>query len=226
MTMPGAVPRTTRVVRALASDDGSVRLRAALAAGTHPDPAYVGTLVARCAVEPEFGVREMLTWALIRHPDTATVPPLVVALRAEPAQARAQALHTLSKIAARGTWEAITPALLDDPDDEVARTAWRAAVCLVPEGEEAALAVALSAQLGRGDADVRLSLSRALIALGEAALPVLAERERAADPEVRAHALATEHLRQDPSLGFAPAIEAVKRVVALGPDGPAGRDER
>ncbi|MFJ4417934.1 HEAT repeat domain-containing protein [Streptomyces sp. NPDC088925] len=226
MAMPEAVPYTTRVVRALASDDGSVRLRAALAAGTDPDPAYVGTLVARCAVEPDFGVREMLTWALIRHPEKATVPLLVAASRAEPAQARSQALHTLSKIAAPGTWEAITPALLGDPDDEVARAAWRAAVVLVPEGGEAALAVALSAQLGRGDPDVRLSLSRALIALGGAALPVLAERERAADPEVRAHALATEQLRRDPSLGFASAIEAVKRVIALGPDGPAGREER
>ncbi|WP_431038057.1 HEAT repeat domain-containing protein [Streptomyces sp. P6-2-1] len=222
MTMREALPYTTRLVRALESEDESVRLRAALAAGTDPDPGYVGTLVARCAVEPEFGVREMLTWALLRHPEAVTVPPLVAALRTEPAQARAQALHTLSKIADPATWEAITPALLDDPDDEVARTAWRTAVVLVPEGGEAALAVALSAQFGRGDLDVRLSLSRALIALGDAALPVLARKEEDADPEVRAHALATARLRQDPSLGFASVIDAAKRAVALGPDGPPG----
>ncbi|NED78888.1 HEAT repeat domain-containing protein, partial [Streptomyces sp. SID11233] len=72
-----------------------------------------------------------------RQPEELTVPLLVAALRTEPAQARAQALHTLSKIAEPATWEAITPALLDDPDDEVARTAWRTAVVLVPEGEEA-----------------------------------------------------------------------------------------
>ncbi|EFG64352.1 HEAT repeat domain-containing protein [Streptomyces sp. SPB074] len=222
MTMREAVPYTTRVLRALASDAADVRLRAALEAGTRPDPAYVGALVERCAAEPEFGVREMLTWALIRHPEALTVPLLLTALRAESARARAQALHTLSKIADPATWEAITPALLDDPDDEVARTAWRTAAVLVPEGEEGALAVALSARLGRGDADVRLSLSRVLIALGEAARPVLAEREQDPDAEVRAHALATERLRQDPSLGFASAIEAVKRAVALGPDGPPG----
>ncbi|NEA41048.1 HEAT repeat domain-containing protein [Streptomyces sp. SID11385] len=220
MTMREAVPYTTRVLRALESEDGGVRLRAALAAGTRPDAAYVDALVARCAVEPEFGVREMLTWALIRQPEELTVPLLVAALRTEPAQARAQALHTLSKIAEPATWEAITPALLDDPDDEVARTAWRTAVVLVPEGEEAALAVALAGQLGRGVPETRLSLSRALLALGAAARPVLAEKEKDADPEVRAHALATEDLRQDPSLGFAPVLEAAKRVVALGPDGP------
>ena len=78
-------------------EQASIRLNAALAAGTNPDPAQVGTLLAE--------------------------------LHSTVAQARSQALHTLSKIRNASTWHAITSSLLRDPDDEVARSAWRAAVC-------------------------------------------------------------------------------------------------
>ncbi len=116
----------------------------------------------------------------------------------------------------------ITSALLADPDDEVARSAWRAAVVLVPEGEEHGLAVGLATQLGRGGRETRLSLSRALIALGEAAPPVLAAAATDPDPDVRAHAVATEHLWRDPEAGFESAVEEAKRVVALGGAGREG----
>lgn len=214
---------TPRTPAGLTHDDPSVRLRTALSAGTAPDPGLVGPLVERCATEPDFSVREMLTWALTRHAPSATVPALIDEVRSERAQARGQALHTLSKIGDRRAWPVITPALLADPDDEVARSAWRAAVVLVPEGAEPALAVGLAAQLGRGGHETRLSLSRALLALGEAALPALGAATAHPDPDVRAHALATEHLRRDPEAGFAFAVEEAKRVVALGGDGREGR---
>src|SRR4051812_35403299 len=172
--MPGT--DTMRAVRALAHSSSSVRLRAALAVGTAPDPGSVGTLVERCAVEPDFYVRDMLTWALTRHPASSTVPRLIDELRSERAQARSQALHTLSKIGDRRAWPAITLALLSDPDDEVARSAWRTAVVLVPEGEEPELAAVLATQLGRGDRETRLSLSRALIALAPDAVSMPALR--------------------------------------------------
>ncbi len=123
---------------ALTAPDASARLQAALAAGTHPDPARVGLLVARCAVEPDFFVRDMLTWALTRHPADLTVPLLLAEVTAEVsadgAQARSQALHTLSKVGDPRGWEVVTTELLRDPDAEVARAAWRAAVVLVPAG--------------------------------------------------------------------------------------------
>ncbi|GAA4551993.1 HEAT repeat domain-containing protein [Pseudonocardia xishanensis] len=206
-----------QALRGLVSDDASVRLRAALAMGTSPDPGFVETLVARCAVEPDFPVREMLTWALLRQSPTLTVPLLVAELRSPIARARSQALHTLSKIGDRSAWPAITRELLTDSDDEVARTAWRAAVALAPEGAEPALAAVLATQLGRGGREVRLSLSRAMIALGEAVVPVLDAARRHSDPEVRAHLGATERLRADPEAGFDLAVEEAKRVVALGP---------
>ncbi|GGX63951.1 HEAT repeat domain-containing protein [Streptomyces fructofermentans] len=211
-----------RALGALEDTSPTVRLRAALGAGTAPDPRFIDKLVERCAVEPEFYVREMLTWALTRHAASITVPKLVDELRSESAQARSQALHTLSKIGDRQAWPALTPALLADADDEVARSAWRAAVVLAPEGAEPGLAEVLATRLGRGGRETRLSLSRALIALGEAAVPTLHAAAANADPHVREHAIATERLLRDPDAGFEFAIEEAKRIVVLGTNAQEG----
>ncbi|GGS78303.1 hypothetical protein GCM10010222_19620 [Streptomyces tanashiensis] len=219
MTMANEDTQVTRALRGLESDNSSVRLRAALAVGTAPDPRCVDDLVGRCAVEPDFQVREMLTWALTRHPSALTLPPLLGELRSERAQARSQALHTLSKIGDRRAWTAITRELMTDADDEVARSAWRAAVVLVPEGEEPGLADVLATQLGRGGRETRLSLSRALIALGEAMAPALRTAMADPRPSVRQHAIATEKLSRDPDAGFDFAVEEAKRIVALGTTG-------
>ncbi|MFE4176819.1 HEAT repeat domain-containing protein [Streptomyces sp. NPDC056909] len=223
MTLPKQDTHTIRALQGLEDSRSSVRLRAALAAGTTPDPRFIGKLIERCAIEPEFYVREMLTWALTRHSAEMTVPELLDEVRSECAQARSQALHTLSKIGDRRAWPAITRALLSDADDEVARSAWRAAVVLVPEGEEPELAAVLSAQLGRGERETQLSLSRALIALGEVILPTLHAATTDLDPRVRTHAIATERLLRDPDAGFEFAIEEAKRVVALGRTSQEGR---
>ncbi|MFI5488308.1 HEAT repeat domain-containing protein [Micromonospora echinaurantiaca] len=207
----------TRLLDALAAGNSSTRLKAALAIGSRPEPGLVDALVARCAVEPDFFVRDMLTWALTRLPAQITVPKLRAELRSARAQARSQALHTLSKIGDRSVWPAITPSLLHDTDDEVARTAWRAAVVLVPDEEKGALAAELATQFGRGDRQVRLSLSRALAALGDVVEPILRTAMAHHDPTVRAHAGATERLLRDPDAGFDLAVDEARRVVALGP---------
>ncbi|MFE2099858.1 HEAT repeat domain-containing protein [Streptomyces sp. NPDC059468] len=223
MTVTGQDTDAVRALQGLEDGRSSVRLRAAMAAGTTPDPRFVDKLVERCAIEPEFLVRDMLTWALTRHPVSMTLPRLLREVRSERAQARSQALHTLSKIGDRQAWPAITRSLLSDADDEVARSAWRAAVVLVPEGEESTLATVLATQLGRGGRETKLSLSRALVALGEAIVPVLRSATTAPDPRMRAHALATRRLLRDPDAGFEFAIEEAKRVVALGGSGQEGR---
>ncbi|MGW5656873.1 HEAT repeat domain-containing protein [Streptomyces humi] len=215
MTMTRQGTDALRALQGLEDSRSSVRLQAALAVGTAPDPSLVGKLVERCAVEPEFFVRDMLTWALTRHPVSLTLPELLREVRSERAQARSQALHTLSKIGDRQAWPAITRALLSDADAEVARSAWRAAVVLVPEGEEPGLATVLATQLGRGDRETQLSLSQALVALGELITPTLRGATTSSDPHVRAHALATQRLLRDPDTGFESAIEEAKRVVAL-----------
>src|SRR5699024_1075651 len=139
----------------LAAGDVSQRLRAALDAGPRPQAVDAARLAERCAVEPDFFVRDMLTWALTRHPAAVTVPLLAGELGSAIPQARSQALHTLSKIGDSAVWPHLTDALLRDADDEVARAAWRAAVAVVPPGEEEALARVLASQLGRGGTDMQ-----------------------------------------------------------------------
>jgi len=210
MTMPKEDTNTMRALLRLENSSSSMRLQAALAVGTTPDPRFVDKLIERCAIEPDFNVREMLTWALTRHSSSLTVPKLIDELRSGRAQARSQALHTLSKIGDRQAWPAITRALLTDADDEVARSAWRAAVVLVPQGEERELAGVLATQLGRGERETQLSLSRALVALGEVIMPTLRAAMTDLDPRVRQHAIATERLSRNPDAGFEFVIEEAK----------------
>lgn len=200
---------------ALTFPNPSVRLQTALSAGMNPHSSHVDVLIERCATEPDFYVRDMLTWSLTRHPAASTVPRLLEQTTAGVPQARSQALHTLSKIGDPRGWAAVTSELLHDSDDDVAKSAWRAAVVLVPAGSEAELARALAVQLGRGDRNVQLSLSRALVALGDAASSVLLDAADQADADVRSHAIATQRLVSDPDEGFDFAIFEAKRLIAL-----------
>jgi HEAT repeat protein len=212
----------THLLDALGAANSSTRLQAALTAGTRADSRLADALVARCAIEPDFFVRDMLTWALTRLPANITVPKLVTQLRSGHAQARSQALHTLSKIGDRTAWPAITRSLLHDPDEGVARSAWRAAVVLVPPEQREALASELATQLGRGDRTVQLSLSRALAALADVAGPALQTAAASTDPVVLGHARATQRLLRDPDVGFDLAVDEAKRIVALGPERTGG----
>jgi HEAT repeat protein len=215
MTKASTNPQATNLVTTLAADDESTRLKAALAAGSNPDLGLLDVLVARCATEPDFFVRDMLTWTLTRFPREATVPRLLAELCSERAQARSQALHTLSKIGDASAWPAITRSLLRDADDNVAQSAWRAAVILVPEDQKADLAEELAAQFGRGDRGTQLSLSSALISLGELVIEPLLRRALASDdPGVRALADATARLLRDPNAGFQYSMNQVKRILA------------
>lgn len=215
MTEDDARPQTSRLRTLLEAADPSVRLQAAMAAGTRPVPDQIEVLVRRSGVEPEFEVRDMLTWALTRHPSDAVVDRLLLELRSPGPRARSQALHTLSKVGDPRAFPAVTVRLLQDPDDEVARTAWRTAVALVPDDAAADLAVTLGTQLGRGDRALRRSLSRALADLGAAADAVLEAAATHPDEAVRTHALATRRLVLHPEEGIDVALAEAARVVAL-----------
>jgi hypothetical protein len=204
-----------QLMAALESADVSVRLAAALRAGCDPLHDYVETLVERCAVEPDFFVRDMLSWALIRNDRATVTDRLLAELASTTPQARSQALHTLSKVADPAVWPAITSDLLFDADDDVARAAWRTAAGLVPEANRARLAVDLATQLGRGGRETRLSLSRALAMLGDAALPVLAQADTSTNEAVRAHAAATLRLIEDPDAAFDDAVQEATRARTL-----------
>ena len=207
--------RPGHLAEALVADDPSVRLRAALAIGTDPDAGLLEALVERCAVEPDPFVRDTLSWALTRLPAGTTLPRVRRELDSPRPRARSQALHTLSKVGERSTWAWITPGLLRDPDDEVARTSWRAAVGLAPDQGRGGLAEELVSQLGRGDGAVHRSLSRALVELGEVVLPALRRAAAAADPAVAEHARVTELLLRDPDAGYEAALAEARRLTSL-----------
>jgi len=79
------------------------------------------------------------------------------------------------------------------------------------------LAEELAAQLGRGDRRLQLSLSRALVALGEEVIgPVLRKAMASVDLSIQAHASATERLLREPDASFEPAVNEAKRQFVLG----------
>ncbi len=204
-----------RLKAELEAESATARLQTVMAAGMRPHDRYIDVLVERFGVEPDFHVRDTLTWALISHDRTLTLKRVLPELNSENPQARAQALHTLSKLGDERGWPAITTEHLTDPDDRVAQTAWRAAAALVPDGEAPALAAVLATQFGRGDRATQRGLSRALAALGDAATPVIAQAKRHKNAAVRSHAIATEKLIANPDVGFDVAIAAARRTVAL-----------
>jgi HEAT repeat protein len=168
----------------LASPDQSVRLNAALAAGTYPEPHFIEILVAQCAIETDFFVRDTLSWALMRNDVSAVVERLKIELESSNPQGKSQAIHTLSKIGDKKNYFLITDAMLFDLDDFIASTAWRAASVLVPEEEKPALVAKLVTQLGRGDSDVQFALTRFLCAIGDQILDPLTDAAHSDDDAI------------------------------------------
>jgi HEAT repeat protein len=172
----------------LNSPNQSVRLKAALAAGTYPNPDQIDILIVQCASESDFFVRDTLSWALMRHDQTSVVAQLKIELKSENSQARSQALHTLSKIGDKENYTLITRDLLLDSDDFVASTAWRSASVLVPDADKPVLVELLISQLGRGDSDTQFGLTRFLCAIGEPIVAPLMQAAQSADEIVRTQA--------------------------------------
>jgi HEAT repeat protein len=175
----------------LESPDKSVRLQAALAAGTYPEDQFIEVLIAQCSHEPDFFVRDTLSWALMRQDIPQVIERLKVELHSENSQAKSQALHTLSKIGDSQYYSLITNEHHFNSQDIVAVTAWRAASVLVPDGEQAALAKILVSQLGRGDSDLQFDLTRFLCALGDSIVAPLKQASESENEEVRLHAAFT-----------------------------------
>lgn len=172
----------------LASPDQSVRLKAALAAGTYPEPGFIEILISQCAHEPDFFVRDTLSWALMRHDQRSVVERLKSELSSGVVQARSQALHTLSKIGDKANYPLITLEHHLDEEEKVAVTAWRSASVLAPDNERPALAKILVTQLARGNSDTQFDLTRFLCALGECIVEPLQQASKSEREDVRMHA--------------------------------------
>jgi len=172
----------------LKSPDQSVRLKAALAAGTYPNQDHIEVLIKQCASETDFFVRDTLSWALMRQDRPTVVQRLIPELKSANPQSRSQALHTLSKIGDKNNYSLITTELLLDADDFVASTAWRSASVLVPDADKPALVEILISQLGRGDSDTQFGLTRFLCAIGQPIVAPLMQAAQSADEIVRTQA--------------------------------------
>lgn len=172
----------------LDSPDQSVRLKAALAAGTYPKDEFIEILISQCATEPDFFVRDTLSWALMRNNVSRVVKRLEIELESSNNQARSQAIHTLSKIGDKTNYGLITDAMLFDSDDFVATTAWRVASVLVPEDQKPELVQKLITQLGRGDSDTQFGLTRFLCNLGECIVQPLSQASNSQDDKISNHA--------------------------------------
>ena len=172
----------------LKSPDQSVRLKAALAAGTYPNQDHIEVLIKQCASETDFFVRDTLSWALMRQDRPTVVKRLIPELKSANPQSRSQALHTLSKIGDKENYSLITTELLLDADDFVASTAWRSASVLVPDADKPALVEILISQLGRGDSDTQFGLTRFLCAIGQPIVAPLMHAAQSEDETVRTQA--------------------------------------
>ena len=168
----------------LASPDQSVRLKAALAAGTYPEIEFIEVLISQCAIESDFFVRDTLSWALMRNDVAKVVERLKTELQSSNPQAKSQAIHTLSKIGDKTNYSLITDEMLFDPDDFIASTAWRVASVLVPDGQKVILVKKLITRLGRGDSDIQFGLTRFLCALGECIVEPLTEASKSTDETI------------------------------------------
>jgi HEAT repeat protein len=172
----------------LNSPNQSVRLKAALAAGTYPNLDHIEVLIRQCASETDFFVRDTLSWALMRQDRPTVVQRLIPELKSANPQSRSQALHTLSKIGDQNNYSLITAELLLDADDFVASTAWRSASVLVPDADKPALVEILISQLGRGDSDIQFGLTRFLCAIGQPIVAPLTQAAQSLEEIVRTHA--------------------------------------
>ena len=166
------------------SPDQSVRLKAALAAGTYPEDDFIEVLISQCAIESDFLVRDTLSWALMRNDVSKVVKRLEIELRSPNLQAKSQAIHTLSKIGDKSNYPLITDEMLFDSDDFIASTAWRVASVLAPDDQKPNLVAKLITQLGRGDSDVQFGLTRFLCALGECIVEPLTMASKSEDEAI------------------------------------------
>lgn len=191
----------SQLIDMLGDADPDVRQSAALAIGEARAPEAAAALVARFGVERDFYIRETLTWSALRVREAA-LPHVYTALDSLRWLARLQAAHTLSKIANPADAARLVP-LISDPVDAVAVRAYAAAALT---GEPRVLP-ALVAQLARGDAEQRNSLTVALGSYGKAAVPALVDALREESPAVRLHAADTlSHLGSPGADGAALAL--------------------
>jgi len=177
-----AIP-ANQLLEKLSDPERSVRNTAALAIGSQFEIGCANALVDALWAEPDFFVRETMTWAVTRL-EEATRPAVLAASGPDrSSEVRVQALHVLSKFANPETVDAVLP-YITDPDEGVARKA-RWALARIREHRAVPHLVAL---LGDHGLEERNALTDDVAAFGSAAVPALVEALGSDDQVVRRHA--------------------------------------
>lgn len=172
MTLPALLAQ-------LSDPDKNARLRAVMALGQSGDPAALPVLLDRLRAEPDFFVRDNMSWA-IASCGAVAVEPLIALLEDELPTVRYQAAHALSKLRdARAV-----PALLATLHDADADVALKAVYALGRIGDVRALP-ALTQEIGSGSRERRTRREEALEAFGEDAIPHVSAMLTHADTAVR-----------------------------------------
>ncbi len=201
------------------------RLRAALTIGTDADDEFLDVLIERCRLEPDFFVRDMLTWALTRLDPDLVVPSSSPSSTPTSRRRRARRCTRCRRSATDAAGKPSTRMSSDCGSSPIPTPRWPAVRgdprCPWCRVRIERILHQLVTQLGRGDLETQKSLSRALVALGDDLVSVVDGSVGAEEETVRAHALATVEMFHDPDAGFAHAMGEAKRVVALGSEATA-----
>ena len=183
----GLVPTTVfyrrlalvKLIAELQHPDKNVRIESALAIGKLADPSALPALLERLGAEPDFFVRENVTWAVVRLGDVGVLP-LIELLRGADESFRFNAAHALSKLADARAVPALV-SLLDDPSPALVQ---KAVYALGRIGDARALPM-LVARVGVGSRELRSTVNEALEAFGAMAVPLLIGRLDDGDRAVR-----------------------------------------
>jgi DNA-binding transcriptional MerR regulator len=207
------------LTQALAHPDPVVRLRAAL----QSPGSTTAELLPALAAETDPAVQEVLVWALARQPDASSAA--IGLLDSPDAGVRSLMARLLGKVRDPGT-AAVVAALLGDPNPHVVNAAVNALGRLGDPETIPALADLLGSPAVK-----QLDLIEALAAFGAQAVPAVAERLAAGDPETRAQA--AEALGRLDSTDAIPALATaladddrsvrLAALLALGELGPEAR---
>lgn len=180
----------------------NIRSHAALALGKFGDESAVDALLEALYTEPDFFVREDITWALARMGDTA-IEPLIDLLKHDNPEARHAAAHTLGKIADKRAVEALIGALEDESVPVLTKSAFSLgqmnAVEAVP---------ALVRLVGHEDREVQTTITQVLERFADTAFPLLLDLLKDDRWQVREHAADILGLLENED-AISPLIEAL-----------------
>jgi HEAT repeat protein len=166
----------------LTHPDRNVRSQAALALGKFGDSTAIDALLEALYTEPDFFVREDITWALVRMGAEA-IEPLIDLLKHESPEARHAAAHVLGKIGDKRAVKALIEALEDESIPVLTKSAFSLGQMDAVESVSA-----LTRLIGHEDREVQTTITREIERFAETAFPLVVDLLKDERWQVREHA--------------------------------------